>query len=120
MKTIPNKPELVSLLQQQLRAIEILCVEYDNGTDIVIPSIAEKIAVIFHNADHSKALVSQLKLSHLELYCSSEIYNSKSLTNFIGLLKLEHSAGKGWGYVARLDHAALKAVTQENWWNNKK
>jgi len=120
MKTILNKPELVSLLQQQLIEIEKLCGEYDKGTDVVIPSIAEKIVVIFHNTDHSKALLSQLKLSHLDMYCSSEIYDSKSLTNFIGLLKLEHRAGKGWGYTARLECSALKAVIQENWWNNKK
>jgi len=120
MKTILNKPELVSLLQQQLIEIEILCGEYDKGDDAVISSIAEKIVVIFHNSDQAKALVSQLKLGHLDMYCGSEIYNSKSLTNFIGLLKLEHRAGKGWGYTARLECSALKAVTQENWWNNKK
>lgn len=115
-----NKPELVSLLQQQLRDIEILCGEYDRGTDAVISSIAEKIVVIFHNSDHSKALVSQLKLSHLDMYCSSEIYNPKSLTNFIGLLKLKHRAEKGWGYVAKLDRSALTQVSQESWWSNKK
>ncbi|MBB6236162.1 hypothetical protein HDC90_000768 [Pedobacter sp. AK013] len=120
MKTTLPKPELVSLLQQQLIEIEILCREYDKGTDAAIPSIAEKIVVIFHNSDHAKALVSQLKLSHLDMYCSSEIYNSKSLTNFIGLLKLAHHTGTGWGYAARLDRSALNAVTQENWWNNKK
>ncbi|WP_157280351.1 hypothetical protein [Pedobacter borealis] len=97
MKIILNKPELVSLLQQQLIEIEILCGEYDKGTDVVIPAIAEKIVVIFHNSDQAKALVSQLKLSHLDMYCSSQIYDFKSLTNFIGLLKLAHRAGKGVG-----------------------
>lgn len=120
MKTILNKPELVLLLQQQLKEIEILCGEYDKGNDAVISSIAERIVVIFHNSHLAKALLSQLKLSHLDMYCSSEIYNSKSLTNFIGLLKLAHNAGKGWGYAARLDRSDLKAVTQENWWSNKK
>lgn len=120
MKTILNKPELVSLLQQQLIEIEVLCGEYDKGTDVVIPSIAEKVLLIFHNSDLSKALVSQLKLSHLDMYCSSEAYDFKSLTNFIGLLKLAHRTGTGWGYAAELEHSALKAVTQENWWNNKK
>jgi len=120
MKTILNKPELVSLLQQQLREIEILCGEYDNGNETAIRLIAEKTGVIFHNTDHSKALLGQLKLSHLEMYCSSEIYNPKSLTNFISLLKLAHQTGKGWGYSAKLDHSELKRVSQENWWNNKK
>ena len=120
MKTILNKPELVSLLQQQLIEIEILCGEYDKGTDVVIPSIAEKIVLIFHNSDQAKALVSQLKLNHLDMYCSSEIYDSKSLTNFIGLLKLAHRTGKGWAYVAGLDRSVLVRVSQENWWNNKK
>lgn len=120
MKIILNKPELVSLLQQQLIEIEILCGEYDKGTDAVIPLIAEKIIVIFHNSDQAKALLGQLKLSHLDMYCSSGIYDSKSLTNFIGLLKLAHRTGTGWGYTTRLDRSALKAVTQENWWNNKK
>lgn len=120
MKIILNKPDLVSLLQQQLIEIEILCGEYDKGTDVVIPSIAEKIVVIFHNSDQAKALVSQLKLNHLDMYCSSEIYDFKSLTNFIGLLKLAHRTGKGWAYVAGLDRSVLIRVSQENWWNNKK
>lgn len=108
------------MLQQQLIEIEILCGEYDKGTDVVIPSIAEKIVVIFHNSDQAKALVSQLKLNHLDMYCSSEIYDFKSLTNFIGLLKLAHRTGKGWAYVAGLDRSVLIRVSQENWWNNKK
>ncbi|MDQ0637556.1 hypothetical protein QF042_001121 [Pedobacter sp. W3I1] len=120
MKTILNKPELVSLLQQQLKDIEILCGEYDQENEAVIQSIAEKIVPIFHNTDHSKALLSQLKLSQLNMYCSSEMYNPKSLTNFIGLLKLKHKAGKGWSYAAKLDPSELKSVSQENWWNNKK
>ena len=120
MKTILNKPELVSLLQQQLEEIEILCGEYDKGSDAVILSIAEKIVPIFHNTDHLKALLGQLKLTHFDLYCSSEMYNPKSLTNFIGLLKLGHQAGKGWNYSAKLDVLELKKVSQENWWNNKK
>jgi len=120
MKIILNKPERVSLLQQQLIEIEILCGEYDKGNDVVIPAIAEKIVLIFHNSDRAKALVSQLKLSHLDMYCSSGIYDSKSLTNFIGLLKLAHRTGKGWAYVAGLDRSVLVRVSQENWWNNKK
>ena len=120
MKIILNKPELVSLLQQQLIEIEILCGEYDNENETVAPLIAQKILVIFHNANHSKALVSQLKLSHLGMYCSSEAYNFKSLTNFIGLLKLAHRAERGWNYSAKLDRSALIRVSQENWWNNKK
>jgi len=120
MKTILNKPELVSLLQQQIIDVEILCGEYDNGNTTVASLIAQKILAIFHNTDHGKALLGQLKLSHIAMCCSSEIYDPKSLTNFIGLLKLAHRTGKGWGYAARLDHSALKAVTQENWWNNKK
>jgi hypothetical protein len=120
MKTILNKPELVSLLQQRLKDIEILCDEYDKGNETVVALIAEKITGIFHNSDHSKALLNQLKLSHLDIYCSSEVYNSKSLTNFIGLLKLRHKAGKGWSYSSKLDPSELKRVSQENWWNNKK
>ena len=42
------------------------------------------------------------------MYCSSEIYNSKSLTNFIGLLKLAHQAGEGWRYSSKLDPGDLK------------
>jgi hypothetical protein len=120
MKTILNKPELVSLLQQQLMEIEILCVEYDQGNEAVMRSIAEKIVPIFHNTNHSKALLGQLKLNHFDLYCSSEMYNPKSLTNFVGLLKLAHRVGKGWSYSSKLDPSALKKVSQENWWNNKK
>jgi hypothetical protein len=120
MKAILNKPELVSLLQQQLIELEILCGEYDKGNENVVALIAEKITRIFHNSDHSKALLSQLKLSHLEMYCSSEIYNPKSLTNFIGLLKLTHKVGKGWSYSSKLNPSELKRVSQENWWNNKK
>jgi len=120
MKATLNKPELLSQLQRELKEIEILCGEYDNGNESVIYPIAERIMVIFHNSNQAKALVSQLKLSHLDMYCSSEIYNSKSLTNFIGLLKLAHRAGKNWSYLAKLDRSALTTVSQENWWNNKK
>jgi hypothetical protein len=120
MKTTLTKPGFVLLLQQQLEAIKILCVEYDNGADDIIFSITQKVALIFHNSDHSKSLVSQLKLSHLEMYCSSGVYNPKSLTNFIGLLKLKHHAEKGWCYSSKLNQAELKRVSQENWWNHKK
>lgn len=108
------------LLQQQITVIEILCNGYDGGDESVIHAIAEKIVAIFHNTNHSKALLSLLKLGHLDMYCSSEIYNPKSLTNFIGLLKLAHKAAEGWSYAAKLDHSDLKKVSLENWWNNKK
>jgi len=120
MKSILSKPELVLLLQQQLTDIGTLCAEYDNGNEAAIGVIAEKILVIFRNSAQSKSLLSQLKLSHVAIYCSSDIYNPKSLTNFIGLLKLAHHAGKGWNYSAKLDVSELKKVLQENWWNNKK
>ncbi|GGE53488.1 hypothetical protein EV200_102436 [Pedobacter psychrotolerans] len=120
MKTILNKPELVSLLQQQLKDIDALCGEYDKGNKAVIHDISEKIAIIFNNSNQSKSLLSELKLTHLDLLCSSESYNSKSLTNFIGLLKLEHHAAMGWTYLARLDRSALVKVSYENWWSNKK
>ena len=120
MKPILNKPELVSQLTQYLHDIENLCAEYDTGNESVIPAIAEKMVAVFHNSESAKALLGQLKLGHVAMYCSSEIYNAKSLTNFIGLLKLIHKAEKGWGYVAKLDRSALTAVSTENWWNNKK
>lgn len=120
MKAILNKPELVSILRQHLKDIEMLCAEYDQGTEAVVQSIAEKMVPVFHNSDHAKALLGQLRLNHLDMYCSSEIYDSKSLTNFIGLLKLTHRKGKGWGYATKLDRSNLKVVTQENWWSNKK
>lgn len=120
MKTILNKPELVLLLQQQLENIDILCNDYDSGNKKVIQIIAEKIALIFHNSNQSKSLLNQLKLTHLDFLCTSEMYNSKSLTNFIGLLKLQHHAEKGWTYLARLNRSELVKVSYENWWNNKK
>ncbi len=120
MKTLLNKPVLVSQLKQELKEIEILCAEYDNGDESVVSLIAAKILAIFHHTDHSKALLSQLKLTHFEMYCSSEVYNPKSLTNFIALLKLEHRAGRGWNYFSKSDLSELKKVSQENWWNNKK
>jgi len=82
--------------------------------------IANLILTVFHNSNQSKSLLSQLKLNHLPVFCSSETYDAKHLTNFIGLLKLKHLKGKGWRYVAELDEADLKKVSQENWWNSKK
>lgn len=120
MKTILNKPELVLQLQKELIEIKELCNEYDLGNEIVINSIAEKVLIIFHNTDHAKSLLGQLKLTHVLMYCSAETYNSKSPINFIGLLKLKHQLGKGWSYIATLDHSLLKKVSQENWWQNKK
>lgn len=108
------------MLRQQLENIKNHCDEYDSGNETIIHQIAEKIVLIFHNSDHSKALLNQLKLSHVPMYCSSEKYNSKNLTNFIGLLKLEHQKGKGWNYSSKLDSSVLITVSQENWWNNKK
>lgn len=120
MKAILNKPELVLQLKQRLEEIQELCAQYDLGNENVISLIAERILMIFHNSDQSKSLLSQLKLNHVPMCCGAEAYNSKSLTNFIGLLKLEHKAGKGWGYLAKLDSTNLSAVSQENWWHNKK
>jgi len=120
MRTVLNKSELISLLQHHLKDIDSLCDEYDNGNKAIIHDISVKIALIFNNSNQSKSLLSQLKLTHLDFLCSSEIYNSKTLTNFIGLLKLEHHANKGWTYLARLDRLALVKVSYENWWNNKK
>lgn len=120
MKPILNKPELVSQLQQHLVDIKNLCAEYDTGNETVISAIARKIVAVFHNSESAKALLGRLKLGHVAVYCSSEIYNPKSLTNFIGLLKLGHKVGKGWNYSAKLDVSELKKVSQENWWSNKK
>jgi len=120
MKAILKKPELVLALHQQLFAIKAGCNEYDLGNQEVIQSIAADLILLFHNSDQSKSLLSQLKLNHLQFFCSSETYDSKSLINFIGLLKLKHQPGKGWTYVAELDHSVLKKVSPDNWWNNKK
>ncbi len=120
MKQTLIKPELVSKLQNELSEIKAYCSEYDLGNESSITMIANLILTVFHNSNQSKSLLSQLKLNHLPVFCSSETYDAKHLTNFIGLLKLKHLKGKGWRYVAELDEADLKKVSQENWWNSKK
>ena len=120
MKDSVNKPMLVLQLKNQLSAIENYCNQYDAGDVTVIKSIAAMITAIFHNTDGEKSLISQLKLSHIQLYCSAETYNPKNPVNFIGLLKLVHKPKNGWDYFAKLDHSALVNVPLENWWNNKK
>ena len=62
MKTILSKPELVLMLQQQLKDIEMLCGVYDIGNESVVSSIAAKIGLIFHSLSESKSLITQLKL----------------------------------------------------------
>jgi len=120
MKSTLKKPELISQLTQYLKDIDLLCAEYDYGNETVVNLVAGKIVAIFHNAGNRKALLSDLKLGHILMYCSSEIYNPKNLSNFMGLLKLTHSVEKGWNYAAKLDRSELKIVSTENWWSNKK
>ncbi|RZK61959.1 MAG: hypothetical protein EOO95_15690 [Pedobacter sp.] len=120
MKIILSKTELVLMLQQQLKDIEVLCREYDNGNESVASSIAEKIGLIFHGSLESKSLITQLKLGNIQIYCSSDQYEAKSPINFIGLLQLKHQQGKGWGYYAQLNPLVFTKVSLENWWKNKK
>lgn len=120
MKIKLEKPELISLLKVELNKIEALCVLYDSGQADVILGIAQTIIRVFQNNEDSKSLLSQLKLTHLPVYCSADVYNPKSLVNYLGLLKLERKEELGWNYYPKLDHADLKAVSQENWWQNKK
>ncbi|TCD10140.1 hypothetical protein EZ449_09950 [Pedobacter frigidisoli] len=120
MKTILNKPVLVLQLQKQLNDIKDLCGEYDLGNHQIINFIAEKVLIIFQNTDQTKSLLNQLKLTPVLMFCSSELYDPKSLTNFIGLLKLGRQPEKGWSYLAKLDNSSLTKVSQNNWWQNKK
>jgi len=120
MKTILTKTELVLVLQQQLKDIEVLCDEYDTGKESLVSSIAEKIMLIFQDSAESKSLIAQLKLGDVQICCSSDQYDAKNPINFIGLLKLKHIPGRGWGYYANLDPLVLTKVSQENWWKNKK
>nr|WP_199157601.1 hypothetical protein [Pedobacter sp. ASV2] len=120
MKIKLEKPELISLLKVELKEIEALCVLYDSGKVDAIHDMAKAIVKVFHNNENSKSLLSQLKLTHLPVYCSADTYNPKSLINYLGLLKLEHKIELGWNYYPKLEHVALKPVSQDNWWQNKK
>ena len=115
-----GKSELVAVLQTHLADVESLCQEYDLGNKQVVSQIAKRVLILFHNAEQSKSLLTQLKLNHLQFGCSSETYQSKNVNNFIGLLKLAHSKGTGWNYLPKLGQASLSKVSLENWWNNKK
>ena len=115
-----GKSELVVELQNHLADVESLCQEYDLGNKLVVSQIANQILAIFHNTEQSKSLLTQLKLNYIQLNCSSETYQSKSVNNFIGLLKLEHTKGAGWNYLPKLEQSSLIKVSLENWWNNKK
>jgi len=120
MEAVLNKPELIVQLQQLLFDIDNLCIQYDGGDKTVISSLAERMVTIFHNSDKSKSVLNQLKLVKVPMACSSDAYDSKRPVNFIGLLNLEHLAGKGWLYTAKLDKSILVKVAQENWWQHKK
>lgn len=120
MKSVLNKAELILQLQQQLIDIGEFCKQYDAGDRNIIATIAQKILLIFHNSDKSKSLINQLKLNQISMFCSSVDYDSKSLINFIGLLKLLHQSGSGWAYSAQLEDSVLVKVSLDNWWQNKK
>jgi hypothetical protein len=114
------KSELVVELQTHLDDVESLCQEYDLRNKLVVSQIAKRMLILFQSAEQSKSLLTQLKLNHIQLSCSSETYQSKSVNNFIGLLKLEHTKGAGWNYLPKLEQSSLIKVSLENWWNNKK
>lgn len=120
MKLVLNKSELVLQFQKQLTELEKLCKQYDAGDKNIIATIAQKILFIFNNADQSKSLLATLKLTHISILCSSVPYDSKSLVNFIGLLKLAHQSWSGWTYSAQLEDSVLVKVSLDNWWQNKK
>lgn len=120
MKSVLSKPELILKLQEEIAKIKNFCSFYDSGDGNVIRGTAQSILIIFQNTETEKSLISQLKLNHLPILSGSEIYNPKSLTNYLGLLKLEHQANKGWNYSARLAVDELQSVSQENWWQHKK
>ncbi|MFC3562085.1 hypothetical protein [Pedobacter jamesrossensis] len=115
-----QKPELIISLKNELLKLDNLCTLFDSGNEDVVIDIAKTINHIFQNTETSKSLVSQLKLTHLPVYCSAEFYNPKSLVNYLGLLKLERNASLGWNYYPKLNREELKSVSQENWWQNKK
>lgn len=115
-----NKADLITELENHLAEIENLCREYDAGDEDVTTLIAEKIVPIFQSNDQSKSLLAQLKLSHIQLNCSSETYQPKSVNNFIGLLALVHKKQAGWTYVPKLEKSVLVKVSVDNWWHNKK
>lgn len=119
MKTILSKPELVMSLKEQLSLIEAYCKLYDDGMQYIVKDIATKIRILFHNTDNSKGLIKQLKLDHVNLFCSAEKYDAKSLNTFLGLTSLQHRVGKGWSISTDFDMKRLSPTNQQNWWNSK-
>ncbi|MFC4212916.1 hypothetical protein ACFOWA_17095 [Pedobacter lithocola] len=115
-----QKPELINILVEELLKLEKLSADFDSESQYMVTEIARIISHIFHNTETSKSLLSQLKLTHLPIYCSAELYNYKSLVNYLGLLKLEHNVQLGWNYYPKLNQEELRFVSQENWWLNKK
>lgn len=120
MKVKLQKRELIILLKEELSELDKLCSVFDSGNEEVIADIAKVINHIFQNTETSKSLLNQLKLSHISIYCSAELYNPKSLINYLGLLSLERKAEQGWNYYQKLNPQDLKFVSLENWWQNKK
>lgn len=106
-------------LKEQLSLIEAYCKLYDDGMHYVAKDIATKIRILFHNTDNSKALVKQLKLDHVNLFCSAEKYDPKNLITFLGLTNIQHCVGKGWSIGVDLKVERLSPINQQNWWNSK-
>ncbi|UKT62891.1 hypothetical protein [Pedobacter mucosus] len=120
MKNSLSKPDLIKQLKEEIENVGNFCSLYDSGNAAATQKLAHSILIILHNTDLDKSLLSRLKLNHISILSGSEPYNSKILTNYLGLLKLEHQKDKGWNYSARLNAEELKPVAQENWWQNKK
>lgn len=114
-----SKAELVQILKEQLATIDDLCGLYDQGKVYVVKDIAVKLRVLFHNTDSSKALIHQLKLTHLPLNCSCTKYVPGAVTHMgLSMHRLsEH--GTKYDTIAPLTMQPFVSASLENWWNSK-
>lgn len=119
-----QKAELIDQFLNQIKKIKIFCELFDAGDENISQEIAVKCRILFHNTNHSKSLVRQLKLEHIQLYDNCKKYKPKNLFSHWGLVTIQsqmisqNETESKW--IPRIENTGFNLVDFKNWWDGKK
>lgn len=89
--------------------------KFDKGAEQEAKRIASALRTLFHQTNHSKSLLAQLKLPII-FYSSEELYTPSNLVSSWTLLHMEVGP-KGVYYRPNYDSSRTFFLRFEDWWN---
>ena len=115
MKKPVSKSDLVIQLDDCLETLKNFNQIYDSGQYSISKDIAVKLRMLFHSTQHSKSLISQLKLEDIPYVDTADKYDPRNLLTHHGLLMLTFH--KNGDLSPQLALSNLKYTFFNNWWN---